>query len=221
MLTDPPAGRIPVRVEGATKRLHQGESVVEAIKNVCLSIEEGEFVAVMGASGSGKSTLLHVMAGLAPPDEGRVVIDDTDLSTMSDGQLTRFRRRKIGLVFQAFNLIPRLGPTTTSACPSWPTGTTIGSTSGSNAYSIAWGWSRGGIIGPMHLAAASSSAWQSPAPWSTIRPWSWLMNRPAVSTRSADRQYAGCCENCAKNSIGRSWLSPTNRPWPHGRSVWW
>ena len=108
MLTDLPSGRIPVRVEGATKRFHQGESVVEAIKNVCLSIEEGEFVAVMGASGSGKSTLLHVMAGLAPPDEGRVVIDGIDLSTMSDGQLTRFRRRKIGLVFQAFNLIPSL-----------------------------------------------------------------------------------------------------------------
>ena len=106
--TDQPAGRIPVRVEGVTKRFRQGESVVEAIKDVSLRIEEGEFVAVMGASGSGKSTLLHVMAGLAPPDEGRVVIDGADLSTMSDGQLTRFRRRKIGLVFQAFNLIPSL-----------------------------------------------------------------------------------------------------------------
>jgi putative ABC transport system ATP-binding protein len=95
-------------VERATKRFCQGESVVEAIKGVCFSIEEGEFVAVMGASGSGKSTLLHIMAGLAPPDEGRVVIDGTDLSTMSDGELTRFRRRKIGLVFQAFNLIPSL-----------------------------------------------------------------------------------------------------------------
>ena len=108
MSTDLPAGRIPVRVEGATKRFGQGETVVEAIKDVSLTIEEGEFVAVMGASGSGKSTLLHVMAGLASPDEGRVVIDGADLSTMSDGQLTRFRRRKIGLVFQAFNLIPSL-----------------------------------------------------------------------------------------------------------------
>jgi putative ABC transport system ATP-binding protein len=62
----------------------------------------------MGASGSGKSTLLHVMAGLATPDAGRVLIDGTDLSAMSDSQLTRFRRRKIGLVFQAFNLIPSL-----------------------------------------------------------------------------------------------------------------
>ena len=108
MSPDLPAGRIPVRVEVATKRFRQGESVIEAIKDVCLRIEEGEFVAVMGASGSGKSTLLHVMAGLAPPDEGRVIIDGADLSTMSDGQLTRFRRRKIGLVFQAFNLIPSL-----------------------------------------------------------------------------------------------------------------
>jgi putative ABC transport system ATP-binding protein len=106
--TEQPTGKIPVRVEGATKRFRQGESVVEAIKDVSLQIEEGEFVAVMGASGSGKSTLLHVMAGLANPDEGRVVIDGADLSTMSDGQLTRFRRRKIGLVFQAFNLIPSL-----------------------------------------------------------------------------------------------------------------
>ncbi len=108
MMTDPSDGRIPVRVEGATKRFRQGESVVEAIKDVSLRIEDGEFVAVMGASGSGKSTLLHVMAGLAAPDEGRVLIDGTDLSAMSDGALTRFRRRKIGLVFQAFNLIPSL-----------------------------------------------------------------------------------------------------------------
>ena len=108
MLTNPPTVKIPVRVQDATKRFRQGESVVEAIKDVSLQIEDGEFVAVMGASGSGKSTLLHVMAGLAPPDEGRVQIDGADLSTMPDGQLTRFRRRKIGLVFQAFNLIPSL-----------------------------------------------------------------------------------------------------------------
>ncbi len=73
-----------------------------------LSIESGEFVAVMGASGSGKSTLLHVAAGLTRPTEGRVLIDGTDLATLSDRDLTYFRRRRIGLVFQAFNLIPTL-----------------------------------------------------------------------------------------------------------------
>ncbi len=102
------AAQPPVVVEHATKRFRQGDSLVEALQGVSLSIEDGEFVAIMGASGSGKSTLLHVMAGLTQPEEGRVVIDGTDLSRLSDAKLTYFRRRKIGLVFQAFNLIPTL-----------------------------------------------------------------------------------------------------------------
>ncbi|HTU24557.1 MAG TPA: ABC transporter ATP-binding protein [Pirellulales bacterium] len=97
-----------LRVERVTKRFKQGEAAVEALRSVSLSIPVGQFVAVMGASGSGKSTLLHVLAGLTWPDEGRVVIDNTDLSQLSDDQLTSFRRRRIGLVFQAFNLIPTL-----------------------------------------------------------------------------------------------------------------
>jgi putative ABC transport system ATP-binding protein len=98
----------PVQVEDVTKRFRQGSSTVEALRNVSLSIADGEFLAIMGASGSGKSTLLHVVAGLTSPDAGKITVDDVELSGMSDGQLTRFRRRKIGLVFQAFNLIPSL-----------------------------------------------------------------------------------------------------------------
>ncbi|MBN2473112.1 MAG: ABC transporter ATP-binding protein [Pirellulales bacterium] len=98
----------PLRVEQLTKRFRQGSAVVDALRGVSLSVEQGEFVAVMGASGSGKSTLLHVIAGLTGPDEGRVLVDGADLCTMSDRQLTRFRRRRIGLVFQALNLIPTL-----------------------------------------------------------------------------------------------------------------
>jgi putative ABC transport system ATP-binding protein len=98
----------PLRVEQVTKRFKQGDTVVEALRSISLSIPAGQFVAVMGASGSGKSTLLHVLAGLTWPDEGRVVIDNTDLSVLSDSKLTSFRRRRIGLVFQAFNLIPTL-----------------------------------------------------------------------------------------------------------------
>jgi putative ABC transport system ATP-binding protein len=71
-------------------------------------VARGEFVAVMGASGSGKSTLLHLVAGLTRADEGSVTIDGTDLFALSDSERTRFRRRHIGLIFQAFNLIPSL-----------------------------------------------------------------------------------------------------------------
>jgi putative ABC transport system ATP-binding protein len=98
----------PLRVECLTKRFRQGNAIVEALKDVSLTIERGQFVAVMGASGSGKSTLLHVMAGLTRPDTGHVAVDGKDLSAMSDYDLTLFRRRRIGLVFQAFNLIPTL-----------------------------------------------------------------------------------------------------------------
>ena len=98
----------PLGVEHLTKRFRQGNTTIEALKDISLTIERGQFVAVMGASGSGKSTLLHVMAGLTRPDMGQVVVDGQDLSAMSDYQLTLFRRRHIGLVFQAFNLIPTL-----------------------------------------------------------------------------------------------------------------
>jgi putative ABC transport system ATP-binding protein len=99
---------LPLRVEHLSKRFRQGQAAVEALRDVHLTIRRGEFVVVMGASGSGKSTLLHVMAGLTRPDAGTVAVDGQDISAMSDSSLTRFRRRRIGLVFQAFNLIPTL-----------------------------------------------------------------------------------------------------------------
>ena len=98
----------PLVVENVTKRFRQGDTVVHALQDVRLTVGPGEFVAVMGASGSGKSTLLHLMAGLALPDAGRVLVAGRDLAAMSDRARTIFRRRHIGLVFQAFNLIPTL-----------------------------------------------------------------------------------------------------------------
>ncbi len=98
----------PLNVERLAKRFRQGNTTIEALKDITLTVKRGEFVAVMGASGSGKSTLLHVIAGLTRPDEGRVLVDGQDLSTLSDRSLTLFRRRHIGLVFQTFNLIPTL-----------------------------------------------------------------------------------------------------------------
>src|SRR3954468_8699308 len=98
----------PLVVDNVVKRFRQGDRAVTALDGVTLEVQRGQFLAIMGASGSGKSTLLHLMAGLAQTDEGRVVVNGEELGRMNDRQLTLFRRRNIGLVFQAFNLIPTL-----------------------------------------------------------------------------------------------------------------
>ena len=83
-------------------------SVTHALDGVNLSVDEGEFVAVVGTSGSGKSTLLHMMGGLDTPTSGKVIVGDKDLAKMNDEQLTIFRRRNIGFNFQNYNLVPVL-----------------------------------------------------------------------------------------------------------------
>src|SRR5207245_2530549 len=98
----------PLVVENVTKQFRQGDRAVVALAGISLEVEQGQFLAIMGASGSGKSTLLHLMAGLATADGGRVLVNGTDLTDMNDNKLTLFRRRNIGLVFQSFNLIPTL-----------------------------------------------------------------------------------------------------------------
>jgi putative ABC transport system ATP-binding protein len=98
----------PLVVENVTKYFNQGDRKVTALDDISLEVPLGCFMAIMGASGSGKSTLLHLMAGLAAADTGKVLINGTDLGVMNDYDLTLFRRRNIGLVFQSFNLIPTL-----------------------------------------------------------------------------------------------------------------
>lgn len=98
----------PLIVEGVRKDFRLRETIVPALKGVELFALPGEFIVIMGASGSGKSTLLHAMAGLTDVDAGRVVINGQDLSELNDVQLTKFRGEQIGLVFQAFNLLPNL-----------------------------------------------------------------------------------------------------------------
>jgi putative ABC transport system ATP-binding protein len=108
---------IPLVVENVSKTFKQGDRTILALSDVSLSAAQGQFLAIMGASGSGKSTLLHLMAGLTPPDSGRILINDQDISHMKDRQLTLFRRRHIGLIFQAFNLIPTLSAWENTALP--------------------------------------------------------------------------------------------------------
>jgi putative ABC transport system ATP-binding protein len=90
------------------KSLPLGRERIDILNGISLRIEHGEFVAIMGPSGSGKSTLLGIIAGLDSPTSGRVLVDGVDITRMSEGQLARVRNEKIGMVFQAFNLIPTL-----------------------------------------------------------------------------------------------------------------
>ena len=97
-----------LRAEHLTKTYGKDENVVAALDDVSLSIEKGEFVAIIGASGSGKSTLLHMLGGVDRPTSGTVLVDGKDIFRQTDEQLSIFRRREIGLVYQFFNLIPVL-----------------------------------------------------------------------------------------------------------------
>lgn len=95
-------------VEDLSKYYGTGESMVKAVDHTNLEIERGKFTAIVGRSGSGKSTLLHLIGGLDRPDHGKVWIEGTDIFSMKDDGLARFRRKKIGFIFQDYNLIPLL-----------------------------------------------------------------------------------------------------------------
>jgi putative ABC transport system ATP-binding protein len=97
-----------VRADNVTKTYGEGEAAVRALCTVSMEVAYGEFVAVMGPSGSGKSTLMHLLAGLDRPSEGNVYIEGENVTTMKDKELTMLRRKRVGFIFQAFNLIPQL-----------------------------------------------------------------------------------------------------------------
>jgi len=99
---------IILKVEDLVKYYGEGENLVKAVDHTSLQVERGKFTAIVGRSGSGKSTLLHLLGGLDRPDSGRVIIDGKDIFSLKDDKLAKFRREKIGFIFQDFNLIPSL-----------------------------------------------------------------------------------------------------------------
>jgi putative ABC transport system ATP-binding protein len=96
-----------IEVKNITKIYKTGEEVLRALDDVSFTIDDGEFVAIMGPSGSGKSTMMHILGALDTPTSGKYFLDKKDVSTLSDDELADIRREKIGFVFQAFNLLPR------------------------------------------------------------------------------------------------------------------
>ena len=97
-----------LKCEGISKVYGKGLNQVTALDGIDLSVEKGEFLAIVGASGSGKSTLLHILGSVDKPSSGKVMVDGTDLSALNQKQAAIFRRRKVGLVYQFYNLIPTL-----------------------------------------------------------------------------------------------------------------
>ena len=97
-----------LKCEGVRKVYGSGNNQVVALDRIDLTVNKGEFVAIIGASGSGTSTLLHILGSVDQPTEGKVIVEGTDISTMNRTQAAIFRRRKVGLVYQFYNLIPTL-----------------------------------------------------------------------------------------------------------------
>lgn len=97
-----------LRTEHLCKTYGRGDTQVVAVDHLSLRLQKGEYVAVVGASGSGKSTLLHLLGGVDRPSDGAIFVEDTNIATLSEEQLALFRRRKVGLIYQFYNLIPTL-----------------------------------------------------------------------------------------------------------------
>lgn len=97
-----------LKVEHVSKIYGKGETSVKALDDVSFSVEQGQFVAIIGPSGSGKSTLLHILGGVDTPTKGKVYVDGNDMYTLNESALAIFRRRQIGLIYQFYNLIPVL-----------------------------------------------------------------------------------------------------------------
>ncbi len=153
-----------------------GEAFFRALDGVDLSVEKGEFVSVVGTSGSGKSTLLHMLGGLDRPTSGSVVVDGKELSSLKDEALTIFRRRKIGFVFQNYNLVPVLSVYENIVLPIQLDGQKPDA-----AY-----------VDQIISLADSGSGWPLPGLWRPNPPLSWPMSPPATWTARPARMSWAC-----------------------------
>ena len=97
-----------LKVENLSKKYGKGHNEFYALKNINLSVKKGEFVAITGKSGSGKSTLIHILSGLDSKDEGEVIINNQNIFSLDENELTIFRRKNIGIIYQFYNLLPML-----------------------------------------------------------------------------------------------------------------
>ncbi len=126
------AGRPAIALEGIRKTYGEGDTAVHAIRQVDLTVMPGEYVAIMGASGSGKSTLMNIVGCLDAPSAGRYLLDGVDVRRLNEYQLSAIRNRKIGFIFQSYNMIPRTtAPSNSTSSSHWCTPTSAPRNAGS------------------------------------------------------------------------------------------
>jgi ABC-type sulfate/molybdate transport systems ATPase subunit len=160
--------RTILKAENLEKVYRVGRVDVPALRGVSLDVQEGEFLAIMGPSGCGKSTMLHLLGGLLTPTAGRIIIDDEDLTAATDARRTDIRRRKIGFIFQRFNLFP------TRATCAWPNAFTAATArtipNGDVKFCACFDSKTRCITSRWSFPAASSNGWRLRAPSSHAPP---------------------------------------------------
>ena len=179
-----------LELRGVSKVYGEGPTEVHALRDVDLSVDAGELVAVMGPSGSGKSTLLTIAGSLEQPTSGEVLVGGRPLSGMSRNDRARLRRRSIGYVFQDFNLLAGLTAAENVSLPLELDGMAAKAAraAGDDGARGARSGRAGRRASPTSCPAANASGWRSPEPWSATAACCWPTSRPARSTPSTARR---------------------------------
>ena len=170
-----------VRCEKLSKYYGSGQTLVTALDQVDLSVDQGEFVAIIGSSGSGKSTLLHMLGGVDRPSGGKVWIEGTELAALSEKQSSVFRRRKVGIVYQFYNLIPSINIRQNILLPMLLDGS-------------------GSPICPASSPADSSREPQLPGRWSIGPRFCWRMNPQGIWTGKTRTRFWDCLSSPIRNT---------------------
>lgn len=184
-----------ISVTRLKRSFKSGSEDIAVLKDISLTVNQGEFVAVMGASGSGKSTLLNVLGGLLPPDSGTVTVDGLDLGSMSDAALTVYRRDRVGFIFQMFNLVGTLNVEENILLPSLAGGKKVASST-LDAMIEKVGLSHRRHAMPDTLSGGEQQRVAIAVRWFPARRWCWRMNPRAIWILKTPGSWGTCSGIC-------------------------